>query len=405
MFRLDSKKIIIAVFPFIVLILAWVLAMGTLVSFNKLSAVFLTLPYILAFFALVLSVWFQHSRVFYAICILLFIMSVVSAGVERLNQAAFINGISIVIPLSFVLLAVAEEKGITSKHGLIKGLVLIALILIVLVDAGSKNPFLAKLKPARLLFGGTENIQGIPGLSVFLFVLCLCVMMVNYLIKSAAMDMAFTGISMGCFVILHFTEYPDVLSIFYSAVFLIFIIALFEASYSLAFSDPLTGILSRRAMEHEILRLGNRYTIAIIDIDHFKRINDKYGHKVGDDVLKMVAAIIEYNVSGGKAFRYGGEEFVVIYPKRQVKEIINQLDNLRIKVERRPFILRSADRPKNKPKRRTAYYSGGDRESVNVTVSIGIACKRESMTAADVIDEADKALYRAKRNGRNCVAY
>jgi len=79
MFKFEGKKTIIALFPFLILFLAWMLAMGTLVSYNKLNVIFITLPYILAFFALVLCVWFQHSRVFYAVAVLLFTMSVISA--------------------------------------------------------------------------------------------------------------------------------------------------------------------------------------------------------------------------------------------------------------------------------------------------------------------------------------
>jgi hypothetical protein len=162
MIKLDSKKIIALAFPIFILIFAWILAMGTLVSYNKLSAIFMTLPFILAFIALVLSVWFQHSRTFYAICTLLFTMCIMQSGFNRLDQKAFINGISLVIPIAFILLAVVEERGITTKHGLIKGLVLIVLVLIVLVDAGSKNSFIAKLKTSGFFLGNADNIQSIP---------------------------------------------------------------------------------------------------------------------------------------------------------------------------------------------------------------------------------------------------
>lgn len=404
MYKLDSKKIIASVFPFFILTFAWILAMGTLVSYNKLSVVFMTLPFSLAFFGLVLSVWFQHSRTFYAICILLFTMCIVQSGFNRLDQKAFINGISLVIPIAFILLAVVEEKGITTKHGLIKGLVLISLILVVLIDAGSKNPFLARLKSSRFIFRSAENIQSLPRMSVFLFVLCLCIMLIGYMKKSVTMDMAFTGVAMESFIILHFTGYTDVLSIFYSAAFLTFIIALFETSYSLAYRDTLTGLLSRRAMEQEVLRLGSKYAIAILDLDFFKRVNDKYGHKVGDDLLRMVAAIIEKNITGGKAFRYGGEEFVIIYPKKSVQDVAEQLDGIRRIIEKRPLVIRSANRPKKKPKR--IINKRINPETVRITVSIGIADKKEgTATVTEIIEAADKALYMAKNNGRNCIAY
>jgi glucan phosphoethanolaminetransferase (alkaline phosphatase superfamily) len=123
MFKFEGKKTIIALFPFLILFLAWMLAMGTLVSYNKLNVIFITLPYILAFFALVLCVWFQHSRVFYAVAVLLFTMSVISSK-NGLNQKALVNGISLLIPVGFIMLAVMEERGITSKTGLLKGLFL-----------------------------------------------------------------------------------------------------------------------------------------------------------------------------------------------------------------------------------------------------------------------------------------
>ena len=294
MFKFEGKKTIIALFPFLILFLAWMLAMGTLVSYNKLNVIFITLPYILAFFALVLCVWFQHSRVFYAVAVLLFTMSVISSK-NGLNQKALVNGISLLIPVGFIMLAVMEERGITSKNGLIKGIVFIFLTFFILIDAGTVNPALAGLKQTHLAFRIMED-KGIPGLSIFLFIVCLCVLLARFLILSSMMDIAFTGAALCSFIILHFAGYPDVLSIFFSAVFLIFIIALFEASYSLAFHDTLTGVLSRRAMEQEILRLGNKYTVAMVDIDHFKRVNDTYGHQIGDDVLKMIASLINKNI-------------------------------------------------------------------------------------------------------------
>lgn len=403
MFKFDSKKIIIAVFPFVILVLAWILAMGSLVSYNSLSVAFVTLPYIFAFFAIVLSVWFQHSRAFYAICLLFFTMSVVTSD-GRLNHRALINGISIMLPIVFIMLAVTEEKGITSKHGLIKGAVVAALTLVVVIDSGTENPGFASLKQSELLFRNAGNMESIPRLSVFLFILCLCVLLTRFLLLSSMMDTAFTGAALGSFIILHFTGYRDVSAIFYSAVFLIFVIALFEASYSFAFHDTLTGVLTRRAMEQEILRLGGKYAIAMVDIDHFKRVNDNYGHQVGDDVLKMVASMIQKNISGGKTFRYGGEEFAVIFPRKATEDVVEILDSLRISIENRPLIIRGPNRPKKKPKIKNIYKSGAG--SVRVTVSIGIADKDDKLhSAAEVIEAADKALYKAKRNGRNCIVY
>ncbi|WP_252891348.1 hypothetical protein [Thermoclostridium stercorarium] len=259
MFRLNNKKVIIAVIPFIILLIAWILAMGAFAPDSGLNAVFVTVPYIFAFFAMVLSVWFQHSRVFYAVCVLLLSFAVLSSP-GKLNPAVFRNGISIFIPVIFIILAVVEERGITSRHGLIKGLVFTGMVLFAVIDAGSAKPWLANLKSVEFMFRNDENVQGIPVISVFLFILCLCVLLARFMVYSSNMDMAFIGATLGCFIILHFIPFPDIMSLFSSAVFLIFVIALFEASYSLAYHDALTGVLTRRAMEQEFLRIGNRYT-------------------------------------------------------------------------------------------------------------------------------------------------
>jgi hypothetical protein len=99
---------ITAIIPFFILIISWILAMESIESLNKLNAVFMTLPYFLAVFALLLSVWFQHSRVFFAVYILFFTMCVVPS-LTRLNHRARTNGISLVIPVAFILLAVMKE--------------------------------------------------------------------------------------------------------------------------------------------------------------------------------------------------------------------------------------------------------------------------------------------------------
>lgn len=403
MFKLDAKKIIISVFAILVLVISWMLARSTSLSEKELSAIFVSLPYILAFFALVLSVWFQHSRFFYAICAILFSIIVLSSP-GKTNIIALRNGISLLIPIIFTILAVTEERGITSKPGLKKGICIIVLMLFILIDSGRVNPYLAKLKPAGLMLVDNKGIQGIPRLSVFLFIVCLSILLTRFLSLSSNMDMAFVGATLGCFVILHFTEFIDILSFFSTAVFFIFIISMFEASYSLAFHDTLTGLLTRRAMEQEFLRIGNKYTLAIIDIDHFKKVNDNFGHQVGDEILKMVASTIEKYAKGGKVFRYGGEEFVVIFPRKTIKDTLVIFERIRYGIQERSFVIRSSNRPKKKPEDKSLYKGGTNR--IRVTVSIGIAEKSEDLcTSSQLVGVADKALYQAKSNGRNCIRH
>jgi len=180
---------------------------------------------------------------------------------------------------------------------------------------------------------------------------------------------------------------------------------MFDVSYSLAFYDTLTGVLSRRALEQELLKLGGRkYTIAMVELDYFKKINDSYGHDIGDEVLKMVASILSKTLSKAKVFRYGGEEFVVLFAGKGYNDVISQLELVRRTIEKRPFIIRSDNRPAEKPDEPAKYSKSKGKGKINITVSIGLAQKTDLLkTSYDVIKKADEALYKSKECGRNRI--
>lgn len=184
-------------------------------------------------------------------------------------------------------------------------------------------------------------------------------------------------------------------------------------SFRLAYIDELTEIPGRRALVEALDDPGSIFTLAMLDVDHFKKFNDTHGHEVGDQVLRMVAARIATVGSGGAAFRYGGEEFTLFFPSKSLEQVVDELERLRALVEATPLYLRGEDRPKKKPqgpaqmgaKRRKA--SGKamvKKPSVGVTVSIGVATSRPAETWQKVMKRADTALYKAKEGGRNQVS-
>ena len=150
------------------------------------------------------------------------------------------------------------------------------------------------------------------------------------------------------------------------------------------------------------------------DVDHFKKFNDTYGHDAGDQVLRMVAAKLSHVGGGGRAFRYGGEEFLVVFRGRSAREAEPFVESLRRSVADEGFVLRSPDRPASKPPAPSfRVWPGEGRPAeetkqtsdpmVNITISIGLAdqSKRHS-TPELVLDAADATMYRAKEAGRNC---
>ena len=156
--------------------------------------------------------------------------------------------------------------------------------------------------------------------------------------------------------------------------------------------DALTGTFNRRTIDQWLVRSfseadrdGHPISVLFVDMDHFKAINDKYGHACGDQCLRMVAQTLRSALGEGDLLgRYGGEEFIAVLPGRGGAAARVVGEQLRGDVERL-----------------TIDWEG---QSLRLTVSIGVATRREDdARPADTIDRADKALYAAKRNGRNCV--
>jgi diguanylate cyclase len=159
-------------------------------------------------------------------------------------------------------------------------------------------------------------------------------------------------------------------------------------------TDPLTGLLNRKGFKNAMRRALNEAAeshdsicLLMLDIDHFKGVNDTYGHAFGDAVLKAVASTLQKSVKGQDTVsRFGGEEFAIILPNTPRKGAQQVAENIRQTIERGK-IQRS-----------------GNNEAVgNITISIGVAEFRQQESIEDLINRADTALYAAKNSGRNRV--
>ena len=159
--------------------------------------------------------------------------------------------------------------------------------------------------------------------------------------------------------------------------------------------DPLTGLRNRRYVDAQLPALLTTTTaaqplaVAIVDVDHFKRINDTCSHEIGDQVLIAIAGLLEQAVPaegvgvGGFTARLGGEEFLVVIAGLAEADALSRLEKLRLAVAGHPWQLLIGDLP--------------------LTVSIGVAGGRHPDRAADILGEADRNLYAAKRSGRNRI--
>jgi diguanylate cyclase (GGDEF)-like protein len=179
-------------------------------------------------------------------------------------------------------------------------------------------------------------------------------------------------------------------------------VALIEASHALAYTDELTGLPTRRALNDLLAGLGPRWAVGMVDVDHFKKFNDTYGHQVGDQLLRRVAVALAEVGGGGRPFRYGGEEFAVVFSGLMANQAAPHLETVRRQIAAAAFTVRGRGRRRRKPGKPKPKGAG---RKVSVTVSIGVADSTHTgLDPAAVVRAADEALYRAKRAGRNRLA-
>jgi two-component system cell cycle response regulator len=167
-----------------------------------------------------------------------------------------------------------------------------------------------------------------------------------------------------------------------------------QNSIEMAITDALTGLYNRRYMESHLATLidqaaarGKPLALLVLDIDHFKAVNDGHGHDAGDDVLREFALRMRKSIRGlDLACRHGGEEFVIVMPETDMPVAAAVAERLRRRIASEPFSIQQG--------------AG----SIEVTISIGIATlDPHSDNGASILKRADQALYRAKRDGRNRV--
>lgn len=305
------------------------------------------------------------------------------------------------LPLNIALLAMLKERGIFTAHGLLRWAIILIqpLVLWTLLHFGQYN-WLGVLDTPLIPLTALDSLP-LEQPALLTFLIALSVTGYRGLFEARVME---TGLFWALALILYslLSGYShEVLSLFIATAILILVVAVVEITYTMAFRDELTGLPGRRALNQALLQLGSRYTIAMLDVDHFKKFNDTYGHDIGDEVLKMVAAQMAQVSGGGKSYRYGGEEFTVLFPGKGTEAALPHLEQLREAIANTPFIVRGPGRPKQKPEKTKA----GSTKKVGITISIGAAERKgEIASAQEVIKAADKALYRAKKGGRNRTA-
>ncbi len=332
-----------------------------------------------------------------------------------------LQAIALLLPVNFIIFSLSRERGLSVAAMASRlGLLLLESVFVAVV-CRPEEMMSPRILQAPFLSQHWFRWTEIPQLAWLAFLAAFTVLLVRFLLYRKPTEGGMLWSLMAAFTGLQFGGVGRVGSGYFATAGLILVASVVENSYLLAYHDELTTLPGRRSFNETLLGLEGQYAIAVVDIDHFKHFNDTYGHDTGDQVLRMVAARLARVTGSGQAFRVGGEEFSIVFPGKSMKEVVPHLESLRIAIEESSFLVRSVPERRSvargsdrrsqkvgKGKRKAADPRQGElqfaQHGMSVTVSIGVAEKTaRTQSVEQVIQAADKALYRAKHAGRNRI--
>lgn len=341
---------------------------------------------------------FYRSRAFIALTILAW-MDIAIVGSP--NPVELLMGLGTVVILLMGMLGVVRDRGVASQIGVIQAVVVSVVAAIGgLYFAGYERvqSFATNLKVLPL-----ENVvwPGYPLLTLVVTGLALLGVAYGFHRYRGPVERSFIWAVLLLLVAMHPEMGRAGSSLFVMASGLTLTLGIVETSYVLAYRDELTGLPGRRALMQYLDGAKGTYAIAMVDVDHFKKFNDKHGHDVGDQVLKLVASRLQRGPGGGRAYRYGGEEFTLVFPGRTREQAWDHLEVIRENIADARFQIRSWKRPRERPDGKAEIRKS---KELQVTISLGVASTDGKDPYEVVLKRADQALYRAKKKGRNQVS-
>jgi diguanylate cyclase (GGDEF)-like protein len=359
-------------------------------------------PYVVFGSGLLLAFRFQRSRLVFALLALALTAWALARPAAGSAASIAFQASAALLPMNLAAIALMTERGTFTRAGLLRLSALVFQVLAVVLSMRFAPERIAALFGLRLLPAAWFAWTPLAQIPVLAFAAAAAVTAAGALFQASAASRAFLWVLAASFLGFQGPRAGVAGTVYLATGGLILVVTVIEASHVMAYQDGLTGLPARRAFNEALQQLGGTYTVGMVDVDHFKKLNDRYGHDVGDQVLKMVAARLAKAPGGGRAFRYGGEEFALLFTGRTVAECLPDLEALRQDIEGSRFTIRRRLRPRRRPA--APRIGPGNPRRVAITVSIGAAESNGRHKTPDrVIRAADQALYQAKESGRNRV--
>ncbi|MCW8922333.1 MAG: GGDEF domain-containing protein, partial [Gammaproteobacteria bacterium] len=304
-------------------------------------------PLAIAIISMSLCLRFNRSLVFFATLALVSVYGLMQWYLPRLGwvEAKTVwTALCLLLPFNIMVVSLLKERGMLTLWGVSRFAILLLPALIIIVVVKYYPDPVLRLLTWRFVDQPMLNQLDFAQLPLVMMVIAVLALNGRWFLRTTAQNSALLIMLVAAIEMLYFRDEPLVSAVFACAGMLMLVIAVIQESWSMAYIDQLTNLPGRRALDEEMLKLGSNYAIAMLDIDHFKKFNDTYGHDTGDQVLQMVAARIRQSVSGGRAFRYGGEEFTIVFPGRCAEDTLAILNGVRENVGSSKFQVRKKER-------------------------------------------------------------
>ncbi|BBP43485.1 GGDEF domain-containing protein [Thiosulfativibrio zosterae] len=349
-------------------------------------------PYVISALGVFIAVWLNRAQ---PVMILLTLMALNAMlfyflGQERHDISAQVAYplLTILLPLSFFVWLIIPERGIQNKPYLFSAASIFAMLGVTFFWALEGLP-IDLIKHLSMPVQNISMAIKIPMIGMVISLVILLLMLTRNAMCQRLKVLDNTLILVLILLMIGLNDFQTygVMAWVSSLSALMILLAIIFDAHHMAYVDELTGLKGRRALFETFMGLGRKYSIAMMDIDHFKKFNDTYGHDIGDVVLRAVADNLAM-IETGSVYRYGGEEFTVVLKGKTPEEAKPYLEQVRQAIEH----MKLKVPVKNKM------------TEVKVTVSFGVAARDDThKKPTQVMKAADEALYQAKQAGRNCT--
>ena len=394
------------------LLLRYLLADQSPNNTSQLEFLLLQLPYILLGLGALMALLSNHALeagiTISLLCAYWLVQSFLQSPLNSQPASQIFYLLTLLSPALMITYALLPQSSCLQLQGLL-AILLTPLIILLVAGLSAINHQLFLTSASSALSNGFMGTY-LSTLSWLLYfaVISLCLGLSLY--QQQSIHNSLFGCSLMSLITYGWIQLNSVSAFMFSSMGLLLTINLTISLLQIGYRDDLTQIGNRRALQQTAKTLRGPYSVAMVDADYFKKINDQFGHDLGDQALRVIASLLKQTAEGGKPFRYGGEEFCLLFKGKTQQEVLDALEACRQAIANYDMVVRDKQhRPKKLKEGETRRGASKRKSNLRLTVSIGVASSDNANSSnstnpfEQVLKSADKALYRAKASGRNCI--